>query len=109
MCEKTVHASPLSPSFPFSYPLPLSVHLPPSLSFPCLSPPSPLVLPRAPSPPQVARTVELVRSKGGKVTREPGPVKGGKSVIAFVEVSGATHYPITLAGRRMRIHTALLY
>jgi catechol 2,3-dioxygenase-like lactoylglutathione lyase family enzyme len=34
---------------------------------------------------QVARTVELVRAKGGKVTREPGPVKGGKTVIAFVE------------------------
>lgn len=33
----------------------------------------------------VAKTVELVRAKSGKVTREPGPVKGGKSVIAFVE------------------------
>ncbi|RLN09660.1 putative lactoylglutathione lyase [Panicum miliaceum] len=33
----------------------------------------------------VAKTVELVRAKGGKVTREPGPVKGGKTVIAFVE------------------------
>ncbi len=29
--------------------------------------------------------MDLVRAKGGKVTREPGPVKGGKSVIAFVE------------------------
>jgi lactoylglutathione lyase len=26
-----------------------------------------------------------VRAKGGKVTREAGPVKGGTSVIAFVE------------------------
>jgi lactoylglutathione lyase len=34
---------------------------------------------------QVAKTVELVRAKGGKVTREPGPVKGGRTVIAFVE------------------------
>jgi len=34
---------------------------------------------------QVAKTVELIRAKGGKVTREPGPVKGGKTVIAFVE------------------------
>ena len=25
------------------------------------------------------------RTGGGKVTREPGPVKGGTSVIAFVE------------------------
>ena len=28
---------------------------------------------------------EQVRSAGGKVTREPGPVKGGTTVIAFVE------------------------
>jgi lactoylglutathione lyase len=26
-----------------------------------------------------------VRAKGGKVTREAGPVKGGTTVIAFVE------------------------
>jgi len=29
--------------------------------------------------------VDLVKAKGGKVAREPGPVKGGKSIIAFVE------------------------
>ena len=29
--------------------------------------------------------VEDIRAKGGNVTREPGPVKGGKSVIAFVK------------------------
>ena len=29
--------------------------------------------------------VEEVRAKGGAVTREPGPVKGGTSVIAFVK------------------------
>jgi lactoylglutathione lyase len=34
---------------------------------------------------QVSKMVELIRAKGGKVTREPGPVKGGKTVIAFVE------------------------
>ncbi|XP_022749839.1 probable lactoylglutathione lyase, chloroplastic isoform X2 [Durio zibethinus] len=33
----------------------------------------------------VAKTVELIKAKGGKVTREPGPVKGGTTVIAFVE------------------------
>ncbi|KAK6941483.1 Glyoxalase/fosfomycin resistance/dioxygenase domain [Dillenia turbinata] len=33
----------------------------------------------------VAKTVDLIKAKGGKVTREPGPVKGGKSVIAFIE------------------------
>jgi len=30
-------------------------------------------------------TCEAVRKAGGNVTREPGPVKGGKTVIAFVE------------------------
>ncbi|KAJ6732495.1 LACTOYLGLUTATHIONE LYASE [Salix purpurea] len=33
----------------------------------------------------VARTVDLVKAKGGKVTREPAPVKGGSTMIAFVE------------------------
>jgi lactoylglutathione lyase len=32
-----------------------------------------------------ARACEDVRRHGGKVTREAGPVKGGTSVIAFVE------------------------
>ena len=35
--------------------------------------------------PDVAKACERVRAAGGKVTREPGPVKGGSSVIAFVE------------------------
>ena len=34
---------------------------------------------------QAYKTVELVRAKGGKVSREAGPVKGGTTVIAFVE------------------------
>ena len=34
---------------------------------------------------QVQKVVDLVKAKGGKVTRETGPVKGGKSIIAFVE------------------------
>ncbi|KAG6739670.1 hypothetical protein POTOM_057284 [Populus tomentosa] len=33
----------------------------------------------------VAKIVELIKAKGGKVTREPGPVKGGSTVIAFIE------------------------
>ena len=33
----------------------------------------------------VATVCDSVRAAGGKVTREPGPVKGGTSVIAFVE------------------------
>jgi len=32
-----------------------------------------------------ARTCDEVRRQGGKVTREAGPVKGGTTVIAFVE------------------------
>ncbi|MBW8758524.1 MAG: lactoylglutathione lyase [Burkholderiales bacterium] len=35
--------------------------------------------------PDVASVCDSVRDAGGKVTREPGPVKGGTSVIAFVE------------------------
>ena len=33
----------------------------------------------------VAETCEKIRQAGGKITREPGPVKGGNTVIAFVE------------------------
>jgi len=32
-----------------------------------------------------AKTCEAVAAKGGKVTRPAGPVKGGTTVIAFVE------------------------
>ena len=35
--------------------------------------------------PDVKQACDKVRGAGGKVTREPGPVKGGTSVIAFVE------------------------
>jgi lactoylglutathione lyase len=35
--------------------------------------------------PDVAKACEAVRARGGKVTREAGPVKGGTTVIAFVE------------------------
>ena len=35
--------------------------------------------------PDVKKACDKVRGLGGKVTREPGPVKGGTSVIAFVE------------------------
>ena len=33
----------------------------------------------------VAKMCEDVRQAGGRVTREAGPVKGGKTIIAFVE------------------------
>src|SRR5215510_6716756 len=35
--------------------------------------------------PDVKNACEHARARGGKVTREPGPVKGGTTVIAFVE------------------------
>ena len=35
--------------------------------------------------PDVYKACEEVRANGGKVTREAGPVKGGTTVIAFVE------------------------
>jgi lactoylglutathione lyase len=35
--------------------------------------------------PDAAAACDSVRRRGGKVTREPGPVKGGTTVIAFVE------------------------
>ena len=35
--------------------------------------------------PSAAEACERIRSAGGKVTREAGPVKGGTTVIAFVE------------------------
>ena len=35
--------------------------------------------------PDVAKACATVKARGGKVTREAGPVKGGTTVIAFVE------------------------
>ena len=35
--------------------------------------------------PDAYAAVEAIRAAGGKVTREAGPVKGGSTVIAFVE------------------------
>jgi len=35
--------------------------------------------------PDAASACDLVRQKGGKVTREAGPMKHGSTVIAFVE------------------------
>jgi lactoylglutathione lyase len=33
----------------------------------------------------IGATCEAIRSRGGRVVREPGPVKGGSTLIAFVE------------------------
>ncbi|MFM7311950.1 MAG: VOC family protein, partial [Cyanobium sp.] len=35
--------------------------------------------------PDVAATCEAIRARGGRVVRSAGPVKGGTTVIAFVE------------------------
>jgi lactoylglutathione lyase len=35
--------------------------------------------------PDVAATCDRIRAAGGVITREPGPVKGGTTVIAFVQ------------------------
>ncbi len=35
--------------------------------------------------PDVTAVCERVRAGGGKITREPGPVKGGTTFIAFVQ------------------------
>lgn len=33
----------------------------------------------------IHKACDLVKAKGGKVVREPGPMKHGKTVIAFIE------------------------
>jgi lactoylglutathione lyase len=48
--------------------------------------------------PDIKAAVEKVRAQGGKVTREPGPVKFGTTVIAFVEDPDG--YKIELIERR---------
>ncbi len=50
--------------------------------------------------PDVAAACEKVRAAGGKVTREAGPVKGGNTIIAFVE--DPTGYKIELIERGTR-------
>lgn len=45
------------------------------------------------------RACEAVKTQGGNVTREPGPVKGGTSVIAFVQDPDG--YKIELIERKM--------
>ena len=47
--------------------------------------------------PDVKQACDKVRANGGKVTREPGPVKGGTTVIAFV--SDPDGYKIELIER----------
>lgn len=48
--------------------------------------------------PDVYATCERIRAGGGAITREPGPVKGGSTVIAFV--TDPDGYKIELIERR---------
>src|SRR5262249_49930753 len=50
--------------------------------------------------PDAARACGLVRERGGKVTREAGPVKHGTTVIAFVEDPDG--YKIEFIERKLR-------
>ena len=49
--------------------------------------------------PDVAKACAAVKAKGGTVTREAGPVKGGTTVIAFVQDPDG--YKIEFIERRM--------
>lgn len=49
--------------------------------------------------------MDLIKAKGGKVTREPGPVKGGITVIALVEDPDG--YTFELQERKGRIREPL--
>src|SRR5699024_5785791 len=33
----------------------------------------------------IVKTCDTIRQAGGKITRQPGPVKGGTTLIAFIE------------------------
>ncbi|MGH8547141.1 MAG: lactoylglutathione lyase [Methylococcales bacterium] len=46
----------------------------------------------------VYEAVEKIRARGGKVVREPGPMKHGSTVIAFVEDPDG--YKIELLGKK---------
>ena len=48
----------------------------------------------------VADTCKRIRAAGGNVTREPGPVKGGTTVIAFVEDPDGYKVELIEAGSR---------
>ena len=48
----------------------------------------------------VSATCDRIRDAGGKITREPGPVKGGNTVIAFVEDPDAYKIELIEIGSR---------
>jgi lactoylglutathione lyase len=49
--------------------------------------------------PDIYAACETIKAKGGNITREPGPVKGGNTVIAFV--TDPDGYKIELIERKM--------
>ncbi len=49
--------------------------------------------------PDIYAACEAIKAKGGNITREPGPVKGGSTVIAFV--TDPDGYKIELIERKM--------
>ena len=48
----------------------------------------------------VYKTCEVIKSKGGNVSRQPGPVKGGTSIIAFI--TDPNGYKIELIEKKVR-------
>jgi lactoylglutathione lyase len=49
--------------------------------------------------PDIYAACEAIKAKGGNITREPGPVKGGNTVIAFI--TDPDGYKIELIERKM--------
>ncbi len=49
---------------------------------------------------------ELIRAKGGVISREPGPVKGGTTEIAFVR--DPDNYAIELIQKKSQLRSALI-
>lgn len=51
--------------------------------------------------PDVYKSCDAIRAAGGKVTREAGPVKGGATVIAFVEDPDGYKIELIQQGQRL--------
>ena len=52
----------------------------------------------------VHKACDEVKRRGGKVTREAGPVKGGTTVIAFVEDPDGYKIELIERGRSRALH-----
>ena len=49
-----------------------------------------------------AKRLRTIRGAGGKITREPGPMKHGKTVIAFIEDPDGYKVELIETGSRER-------